>query len=647
MPDATLIIDTECYRGFWYLGVKRREDGRRVGFEFSERADFDRERVRYFLRRNLSVGFNSIGYDLPMIYLALSGATNDELKDASDHIIKDNVPWWEVQKALGVHVPDIDHIDLFETNPAVRDSLKTLNGRMHGQRMQDLPFDPATILTHDEMDVVADYCLHSDLDATDSLFEYLKEPIALRVAMGERYGEDFRSKSDAQMGERIIRSQVEEKTGRRVKKVDVKVGDTFRYEPPDWMRFETPQLQEVFKTICATDLTINKDGKVVPPKKFKELNTTFGASTYSIGIGGIHSTEKSRSLVADEDYVLIDADVASQYPKIIMSRGLYPAALGPEFLPVYQTLLDQRLAAKESGDKVTDKGLKISINGAYGKLGSKYSVLYAPHLLTTVTITGQLSILMLIERAELAGIQVVSGNTDGVVFRCPRSMFNGFIMKDGKLTDALAPSPLADITDWWMKLTGFKLEFAEYSAIYNRDVNYYVAIKPDGKAKRKNAIANHWHPDSPDYDPTREQLKKNPQMTVLGDACLAYILHGTPIDEFIRDYDDMRGFVTIINAAGGATWRDEYLGKVVRYYWSTDGDPIIKVKAHASTGNRPKVPKTDGCRPAMNLPESVPPDIDFARYVAEAEQMLRDIGFYNRQTADGPLITLCRALLFN
>ena len=43
-----------------------------------------------------------------------------------------------------------------------------------------------------------------------------------------------------------------------------------------------------------------------------------------------------------------------------------------------------------------DSSKKIQINGSFGKLGSKYSLLYAPDLLLQTTITGQLALLMLI-----------------------------------------------------------------------------------------------------------------------------------------------------------------------------------------------------------------------------------------------------------
>lgn len=623
---GTLFVDVETYRNFFYIGIKRKEDGRRVGFEFSPRADFDRARVRQIMRNNVTVGFNSGPYDLPMIFLALTGTSNEKLKVASDRIIKGGLRWWEVEDALGIKIPKIDHIDLFEPNPSVKDGLKALNGRLHGKLLQDLPYDEATILTPEQMDIVADYCLTSDLDATENLFNALQGPLELRVALGKQYGMDFRSKSDAQMGEAMIKKRVEALTGKKAERAKGVAGTTFRYKVPDFFTFETPQMRTIVETIRKTDFLIDRSGKVEFPKEFEAFSIKIGHSVYKMGIGGLHSTESCRAVHSDENVVLVDADVASQYPRIIMKLGLYPQSLGKHFLPVYGGLIDDRVAAKRAGDKVKDKGGKIALNGAYGKLGSVYSVLYAPHLMIAVTLTGQLSLLMLIERAEAAGISVVSGNTDGVVFACPRSMYKG-IGTEGATKDRLLGGALKEITDWWEERTGFELEFAEYRSIYNRDVNTYFAIKANGKAKRKGAIANHWHPDSPDYDPEREQMKKNPQMTICGDAVLAFLRDGVPIEKTIRENRDIRGFVTVVKATGGGTWRDEYLGKVVRYYWSTDGDPIIKVKGHPKTGNRPKVSKTDGCRPAMTLPDEFPADIDYARYIAEAYEILHAVGW--------------------
>lgn len=629
-----LFCDIETYSNFFYVAFKRLRDGVRRGFEFSERCEFDADRVERLMRSCTIVTFNGATYDVPMIFLAIKGATNLELKKASDKIIKTNIRWWEVERELGIRIPKIDHIDLIEPNPAVMQGLKVLNGRLHGHRLQDLPYHESTELTHEQMDDVIDYCLVSDLDATENLFHALQEPLELRVALGKQFGMDFRSKSDAQMGEGIIKKRVEELTGKKPEKSG-RPGAAFRYEVPDFISFEGEQMKSILEEIRNAEFFVKDDGKVGVLGGKANYKVHFGESVYTMGIGGLHSTESNRAVHSTDSHILVDADVASQYPSIIMKLGLYPKALGPNFLTVYGGLIKDRLEAKKSGDKVKDKAGKIALNGAYGKLGSRYSVLYAPHLLIAVTLTGQLSLLMLIERAEAAGISVISGNTDGVVFRCPRELFNGFEMKKDDKTgamkrgDRLMPSPLEEITSWWEQVTGFKLEFAEYRSIYNQSVNSYFAIKYDGKPKRKGPWGNPWNDKYGEKD-LRSQMMKNPQMTICTDAALELILNGTPVEKTIRENTDMRGFVTIINAAGGGTWRDEYLGKVVRYYWSLDGDPIIKVKPHPTTGNRPKVPKTDGCRPMMNLADKVPLDLDYQRYIDEANMILREIGYFGK-----------------
>lgn len=652
----TMYLDVECYINYFYVGLKRKSDGKRLGFEYSKRSPTPNwAHLKHLLRRYKIVTFNGKAYDMPMVKLAMSGATNAELKIASDKIIKGGIKYWNVEEELGIKLDSkIDHVDLIEPNPAVRASLKALNGRLHGERLQDLPFHESTVLTDEEMDITGDYCLHSDLDATENLDDSLKEDLELRCDLSVLYDRDMRSMSDAQLGEAIVKIRYEQMTGKKPKKLDRKV-TSFKYKPPEFIAFNSPMLQDVLETICNTTIVVGSDGKVEFPASWN-FDIRFGdtklwtgpegpdPTRYKLGIGGLHSMESNRGVKSDNQYVLIDADVASQYPKIIMLNGLYPKALGPEFLTIYNGAIEARIQAKNEGKRlkalestpaiveqlkmltVQDKGGKIQLNGVYGKLGSIYSVLYAPHMLIATTLTGQLTLLMLIEAAEELGIHIVSANTDGVVFKVPREMYNGMVLDDnGKPTDKLMDSKLKELTSWWEKLTGFTLEFAEYAAIYNRDVNSYFAIKPNGKAKRKGTFANHWHPDSPDYS-IRSQLMKNPQMTVCGDAALAHILYGTNIESFIRKYDDIRGFLTVINATGGATWREGYLGKVVRFIWSTDGDPIIKVKAN-DKGTNPKVPKTDGCRPIMTLPDELPDDIDYDRYVAETKQILIDVGF--------------------
>ncbi|WP_213290064.1 hypothetical protein [Bradyrhizobium sp. sGM-13] len=194
--------------------------------------------------------------------------------------------------------------------------------------------------------------------------------------------------------------------------------------------------------------------------------------------------------------------------------------------------------------------MKIVNNGAFGKLGSKWSVLFAPDLMIQVTIGGQLSLLMLIEMVERAGFRVVSANTDGIVIICP--------------TDE--EDALAAVIAKWERLTGFETEETEYSALHSRDVNNYIAVKPDGSVKKKGAyaepkiVASSW---------------PSPLNEVCSDAVVEYVTKGVPIFKTIHACRDIRRFVTIRTVKGDAVKDGKYLGKAIRWYYSTDASGSI------------------------------------------------------------------------
>lgn len=668
MADV-LFFDSEHYWNFAYYGFMRERDRKRVGVEFSRRTShYDRDFIRRLLLRNTIVTYNGLGYDMPMVWYSLQeDVTPDMLKKASDGIIKGGLKWWEVEDFLGIRIPwevKNNFIDLIEPQPNTFASLKSLNGRMHGKRLQDLPYPEHIIPTDDQMDVIGDYCLHSDLDATENLWNTLAEPMELRRALGARHGQNFMSKSDSQIGEAIVKKRVEEISGKKVEKNPTKPGTTFQYPVPDWVRFETPQLQELLERVRNSVFTVGKEGKTIAPAWMNGdgAKLHLGSEVYSFGIGGIHTTETTRATHSDEQFVLLDGDVASQYPAAILMLGLYPPAMGPAFLTAYRAIRDERIEAKKRGKaiqdelkgvndpdrkallerellecQVKDKGGKIQLNGVYGKLGSKYSIVYAPHLLLSVTLTCQLAILMLVERMLAAGIQVVSGNTDGVLLKCPREFFAGLNK------DRLLPSKVESISAQWEIDTGFDLEFNEYRSIYNWSVNCYYAIKADGGHKRKGVIGNPWNKDKSDFDQVRGQLMKNPAMTICSDAALALIKHGTPVEETIRASRDIREFVTVVKAAKGATWRGGYLGKVVRFYWGMGGDPIEEAVAHESTGNFKKVSGSEGAIECMTLPDEFPSDIDYPRYIEEAETILRNVGYYGPKRPPEKRIRITKA----
>jgi DNA polymerase elongation subunit (family B) len=241
---------------------------------------------------------------------------------------------------------------------------------------------------------------------------------------------------------------------------------------------------------------------------------------------------------------------------------------------------------------------KILTNGTFGKLGSKYSFLFAPNLMIQVTITGQLALLMLIEELELAGISVVSANTDGIVskFTVDQEETYHQIVKD------------------WEARTGFEMEFADYKALYSASVNSYLAVKTDGSVKQKGLYAFVGSKGSP--------AEKNPKNYVCVDAVINYLTKGVPFEETIEWCPDIRRFLSVQKVTGGANFRGEYVGaKAVRWYHSRNSSDAIH---YVENGN--KVPKSDGAMPLMELTGHLPDDIDYDYYIAESRKMLGELG---------------------
>lgn len=629
MINEYMTLDIECFSNY-FLVLFRNQEGRFREFEMYEGCPLDTKKIRGLMMNYPTITFNGMNYDMPMLSLALAGADNETLKEASDRLITTLKPW-QFYKSYKISELSYDHIDLYEPAPGVMVGLKLYGGRMHVPKMQDLPYDPSLLLTREQMIEVKNYC-ENDHHITNQLFEAIRDRIDLRMEMSKEYRVDLRSKSDAQVAESVIKAELQRITGKKIGKQNVKESEFF-YKTPEYIKFRTPQLQAVLEIVQRSPFTAKTNGQIEFTKELANTVVELGYSKYQMGIGGLHSQESERSWVADDRYMVIDRDFASYYPNIILNNNLYPQSLGKEFLDVYRTLVERRLHAKaavkrlkdeldqylkdhpdstEENDAVlcslkkelrintvTMESLKITINGSFGKFGSVYSSLYSPDLMIQVTITGQLTLLMLIEQLELAGISVVSANTDGIVSYVPVEKYDEMLK----------------IIKEFEELTNFETEESVYKGLYSRDVNNYIAITTKGKVKTKGTF-------SP------PGLQKNPQNEICAEALITHLKDGATIEKTIRDCKDIRKFVTVRTVKGGGIFGDQYLGKCVRWYKKEGATmPIV----YRTSGN--KVPLSDGAQPVMQLPLDFPNDIDYNYYINEAKEMLMDVGIVKRPIA--------------
>lgn len=664
VSHAVSVFDTECYPNYW---AYKSDTGEK--FVLTPTIPLDIAGLRRALSLYTLVSFNGLHYDIPMISLALQGHDNATLKAANDAIIVGSKRPWEITRDL---LEWCDHIDMIEVAPG-QASLKMYMAKMHSRKLQDLPFDSSQPLEWWQIALLDTYH-DNDLAGTRELYDTFQAQLKLREDMSAEYGIDLRSKSDAQIAEAVMKallstdaqwqsldnqqrianamgrpfrephthsdiyaSNVVMQSNRSVFKVErpyIAPGTQFKYRAPEWLRFQHLHLLQL---LDRNAFTIAVSGSVEMPDELANTLIRIGSSAYKMGIGGLHSTESQIVHVADDQYEITDHDVASYYPSLILRTGIAPQQIGQQFQHIYRQWYDRRLAAKRGGDKKTANSLKTLLNGTFGKLGSMWSIFYAPSEMIQVTVTGQLALLMLIEMLELHGISVISANTDGIVLRTRRDM-------TWARDQCIA---------WWESVTQFETERTDYTMLASRDVNSFGAVKPDGTVKLKGAYA------PPDPGPSGWP---NPTGQVCVDAVVAYLAHETPLRDTVYACQDVRQFVYVRQVKGGGSYlpipvppksttltamramvqgtppshgalrecyaahrervlaQAQYLGKAVRWYYATGSTGCIITPAGGL------VARTEGCAPLMKLPDALPVDIDREWYVREAQSLLTDMG---------------------
>ncbi|QYW02504.1 DNA polymerase [Stenotrophomonas phage Silvanus] len=697
-------VDVECFENWFLIGITCAVTRQRWDYHMVPGTQLDVASVRALLQHFQMITFNGGHYDEMMVVAALAGWNNAQLKELNDTIIKSGKPDWMIRKDFNLWRPDyIDHIDVMSVIPGIPISLKMNAARLHVQKMQDSPVSFEAPIPFHMIGEETAYC-GNDREVTIQLFNVLKQRIALREGITARYGVDVRSKSDAQIAEKAIeaewiqrmhasilswenytpeaqdqymvalhqrlavepgfhsksfphltqRYELDWKGRIRVIKRVIQHGYKFKYEPPSYIEFVTPQLKEIFETVKqqtffvsdkeqAVQLGADPDEKiktgVVMPEYLKKLVIPIGNARYKLGIGGLHSQESG---VAHKTvpgvWTMRTADVASYYPSLIIKLRLIPDALGPLFAEIYEDFYKERLDAKARAKQLakiaglspeeeallaelltTEGGLKIVLNGTFGKLWSKHSIFFAPEHGVHITMTGQLCLLMLIERLHLAGIMVVSANTDGIEMKIPYGL------------EAVCDM----IIKWWEKTTELTMEMEDYAGLYSRDVNNYIRINADGSVKRKGTYRN-----------SGVLENKTPKYDICADAMVEFLKSGTPIRDTVMACRDIRKFVEARKAGNAGYYstpqnpviarkvdnngktESEYesggvfLGKAVRWYYGTgrQGCYIANHKGQQVAG-------TEGCVPCMELPAEFPTDVDIERYVAIAETMLDEVGF--------------------
>ena len=600
------IYDIESYPNF--LLVKfRNSDGSFTQFD----QDQYEELSDYIPDKHL-VGFNNHYYDDPLLYAICIRdiTTAEEAWELTQNLIegpKYGEPslresyQWKLQSNGWCQ----QSIDLKRAIFKPGDSLKKLEAAYHFQNLEDLPFPPGTILTEEEKEIVSSYC-ENDVAATHRLLELRFDDLKLKQLLTDRYGVDVRSSGNASASELIVRNLYinrKRQTGdapsvkqlkeySKIYNDDLLSSGVSHFIPETvqgFLSFNNTKMQEVYERILDTTVPFTEKGGI--DKRAINHRICAYDLSFSITAGGFHSEDT----VSIAENNLIDFDVTSFYPLIMIIYCVQPSVYGPKFLEVFSELIEQRIKAKSSGDKATADALKVAINSIYGKLNDKYSTFRDPRAMLMVTDTGQLLLAKLIEMMHEAGIAVLSANTDGVLVQTEES----------ELANQVAAA--------WEELTGLNLERTDYDKVIRKSVNDYIAISTDGKVKRKGtsfAVGSTTFPKPPSND-------------IIKDAVVAYFVDGTPPSTTINRSTDIRKFIATYSATGKmqAVVDGSIVQNSNRWYHASGSTTTIK--RQRQDGSLTTI--ETGIRTCNRLPEKIPDDLDREWYIDKAHRQIDEI----------------------
>jgi hypothetical protein len=147
---GTLIVDTESYINYFLIAFKCIKTGKIIQLE----APFNERKLSWIMHNYWTVGFNSLKYDLAMIWSSYVNQDTQRLQNVSWSLVQGT---WvsQVAQEHGFKIFKTNHIDLIEVCP-LKGSLKLYGARLHSPRIQDLPFDPLSELTEEEKIIVRD-----------------------------------------------------------------------------------------------------------------------------------------------------------------------------------------------------------------------------------------------------------------------------------------------------------------------------------------------------------------------------------------------------------------------------------------------------------------------------------------------------------
>ena len=486
-----LFYDFEVYPDFWLVVFKDENQSKIV---LHSRMNFKPalERLGASVKDYIFIGFNNERYDKVMLNYLLQNINTPVSKqcatmyDMSKDIVENNAYYMKVMadNFIKDKTYEMDVSSYLGTGLGA----KEMACRLHHPLLETLPILPHTkIETQEQISTLTKYCTN-DVDIVMRIYELVKDEMATVWEIIDYFNLDV-SNCNKTVGA-LVELALTDPT------LKPNPPARFRYKPPVEFNFKTQDFKDAEETY---------KGLLLESRSKFNMEIEIGNMSVKLGLGGIHGAVPKSSYNN-----LIDIDAKQYYPEQIDKYDQLPNTVVDR--TVMRKMITDKERYGEAGDP-KEKSVKKAINSVFGRMGFENSKLYAPDKLYSVTITGQLLLLRLVEDLTEKGYEVVYLNTDGLT-----------IIDNGT-------EDYIDIGRAWAEEFGFKLKFVNFKKAHYRDVNNFIVEMEDGEVKRKGDLN------------TEPKTKRSSFARVAVEAVVEHLLCDTPIRDFIHSRNDLRDFL--------------------------------------------------------------------------------------------------------
>lgn len=465
--------------------------------------DLDELRKFYLeYRDSMFIGYNNASYDNNVMRGYLQGKNAYQMSKTI--IESDNRGL--VYKMFDSHKTPLFGMDLYQDNKGF--SLKEHSAFLGiNIKETEVDFDMDRPLTDEEKEKNVAYCMN-DVLATEKRFEQNISMLLAKATIALMFDMD---KTDLLQTNANLTAKLLGAT-----KQEVRPDLTDPLELDKRLNINTKEIAEAYLN---HEFELNENGKLNVSLEYTDED----GYTMIFGSGGVHGAKPS--------YIHIGMfpmrDWGSLYPNTMVQFNLLSRNIPKDKIHRYGDLLKQRMDAKYSGEEVANikgvevptyvmiNGIKLPLNTKFGASGAQFNDLYDPRNQFLVCATGQLVMTNMYELIK-GKAQFIQSNTDAHAY-IPNSEAD-----DKAIDEAL---------DEFANKIGLTLDKDMFREIWQKDVNSYIAVQPNGKVKIKGAIG------------LTGGLKIS--KAIVSNAFINYLVSGKNYKEFINECNELRQFQII------------------------------------------------------------------------------------------------------